>query len=50
MPITPFHLGPGALVKSIVPRCFSFTVFAISQAFSQGLPAWQASRFGDGAR
>jgi len=50
MPITPFHLGPGALVKSIVPRCFSFTVFAISQAFSQGLPAglalwrWRAVR------
>ena len=32
MPITPFHLGPGALAKSIAPRCFSFTVFAFSQA------------------
>jgi hypothetical protein len=32
MPITPFHLGPGALVKSIAPRYFSFTVFAFSQA------------------
>lgn len=32
MPITPFHLGPGALVKSIAPRHFSFTVFAFSQA------------------
>jgi hypothetical protein len=33
VPITPFHLGPGALVKTVVPRQFSFTVFA----FSQGL-------------
>ncbi|MBI3044034.1 MAG: DUF4184 domain-containing protein [Betaproteobacteria bacterium] len=33
MPITPFHLGPGALVKAAAPRHFSFTVFA----FSQGL-------------
>lgn len=32
MPITPFHLGPGALVKSVAPRYFSFTVFAFSQA------------------
>lgn len=32
MPITPFHLGPGALVKAAVPRHFSFTVFAFSQA------------------
>jgi hypothetical protein len=33
LPITPFHLGPGALVKAAAPRHFSFTVFA----FSQGL-------------
>jgi hypothetical protein len=33
MPITPFHLGPGGLVKALAPRHFSFTVFA----FSQGL-------------
>ena len=33
MPITPFHLGPGALFKAAAPRHFSFTVFA----FSQGL-------------
>jgi membrane-bound metal-dependent hydrolase YbcI (DUF457 family) len=31
MPITPFHLGPGALVKAAAPRHFSFTVFAFSQ-------------------
>ena len=33
MPITPFHFGPGAAVKAVAPRHFSFTVFA----FSQGL-------------
>lgn len=33
MPITPFHLGPGALLKAAAPRHFSFMVFA----FSQGL-------------
>ena len=32
MPITPFHLGPGALAKSVAPKHFSFTVFAFSQA------------------
>jgi hypothetical protein len=32
VPITPFHFGPGALVKAAAPRHFSFTVFAFSQA------------------
>ena len=32
MPITPFHFGPGAAVKAVAPRHFSFTVFAFSQA------------------
>jgi hypothetical protein len=32
LPITPFHLGPGGLVKALAPRHFSFTVFAFSQA------------------
>jgi len=31
MPITPFHFGPGALIKAAAPRHFSFTVFAFSQ-------------------
>lgn len=31
MPITPFHFGPGAAVKALAPRHFSFTVFAFSQ-------------------
>ena len=31
MPITPFHFGPGAAIKAVAPRHFSFTVFALSQ-------------------
>lgn len=31
MPFTPFHFGPGALVKSIIPRYFSFTLLAFTQ-------------------
>lgn len=30
MPITPFHFGPGALVKVIIPKHFSWTIFALS--------------------
>lgn len=30
MPFTFFHFGAGALAKSIVPRHFSFTAFAVS--------------------
>jgi len=31
MPITPFHLGPAAVVKAIAPGYFSLTVFAFVQ-------------------
>jgi len=31
MPITPFHLGPAAAVKAIVPGHFSLTVFTFVQ-------------------
>ena len=31
MPFTPFHFGPAALLKAIVPRHFSFTVFCFAQ-------------------
>lgn len=30
MPITPFHFGPGALIKVIAPQHFSWTIFALS--------------------
>ena len=31
MPFTPFHFGPGALIKAYAPRHVSFTVFVFSQ-------------------
>lgn len=31
MPFTPFHFGPGAAVKAVLPRYFSFTVFLFAQ-------------------
>jgi hypothetical protein len=31
MPFTPFHFGPGAAIKAIALRRFSFTVFCFSQ-------------------
>lgn len=30
MPITPFHFGPGALVKALAPAGFSWTAFALA--------------------
>jgi hypothetical protein len=30
LPITPFHFGPGALIKAAVPNHFSWTVFALA--------------------
>jgi hypothetical protein len=31
MPFTPYHFGPGAAVKAVIPRYFSFTVFCFAQ-------------------
>ena len=31
MPFTPFHCGPGAALKAVIPRHFSFTVFCFVQ-------------------
>ena len=31
MPFTPFHFGPGAAIKAVIPAHFSFTVFCYSQ-------------------
>jgi len=31
MPFTPFHFGPGLLIKGIAPRRFSFTAYAATQ-------------------
>ena len=31
MPFTPYHFGPGAAVKAVMPRHFSFTMFCFAQ-------------------
>jgi hypothetical protein len=31
MPFTPFHFGPGAAIKAVAPRYFSFTIFCFAQ-------------------
>lgn len=31
MPFTSFHFGPGAAIKAVAPRHFSFTIFCFSQ-------------------
>ena len=31
MPVTPFHFGPGLLLKSVAPQYFSWTAFAAAQ-------------------
>jgi membrane-bound metal-dependent hydrolase YbcI (DUF457 family) len=33
MPFTPFHFGPGALVKSVAPKKFNLSTFVVSQVF-----------------
>ena len=33
MPITPLHLGPGLVLKAVVGKRISITVFALSQIF-----------------
>ena len=40
MPFTPFHFGPGALIKTCAPRHVSFTVFAFSQVLIDIEPLW----------
>jgi hypothetical protein len=30
LPVTPFHLGPGALLKAVAPRHVSWTTFALA--------------------
>ncbi len=44
MPFTPFHLGPGAFLKSLFPRWFSFRVFLLSQIIMDVESAWNIFR------
>jgi hypothetical protein len=36
MPVTPFHFGPGLLLKSVVPQHFSWAAFAAAQVVIDG--------------
>jgi hypothetical protein len=49
MPITPFHFGPGALIKVIAPRHFSWTIFALANVLIDLEPAFLFLLTGDPA-
>jgi hypothetical protein len=40
MPFTPFHFGPGAAIKVIWPRAFSFLTFAAAQVVTDLEPGY----------
>jgi hypothetical protein len=40
VPITPFHFGPGLLVKAAAPRRVSFTAFAVANVAIDCEPVW----------
>jgi hypothetical protein len=40
MPFTPFHFGPGAAVKALFPRSFSFSVFCAAQVITDVEPGY----------
>ncbi len=44
MPFTPFHLGPGAAIKAVMPAKFSFTVFCYAQVVTDLEPAYYMLR------
>src|SRR5688500_13167370 len=40
MPVTPYHLGPGAAIKAVMPRHFSFTIFCFAQIVTDSETAY----------
>jgi hypothetical protein len=44
MPFTPFHFGPGAAIKAVIPGKFSFTVFCYAQVVTDLEPAYYMLR------
>ncbi|HMG04027.1 MAG TPA: hypothetical protein VK581_01115 [Chthoniobacterales bacterium] len=44
MPVTPYHFGPGAAVKALVPRHFSFTIFCFAQVVTDCETAYHMVR------
>lgn len=49
MPFTPFHLGPAAALKIVLPTSFSFTVFGFTQVLIDIEPLAMRG-IGDGRR
>jgi hypothetical protein len=47
MPITPFHFGPGVLIKSVVPKWFSLRAFILSQIVIDSETAWNLLKGND---
>lgn len=46
MPFTPFHLGPGILIKGIIPGSFSLSSFALANAAMDVEPLYHLWRSG----
>ena len=44
MPFTPFHLGPGLAIKSLIPRQFSLSMFALANVVMDIEPAYRMLR------
>jgi len=44
VPVTPFHFGPGLLLKAASPRRLSFTAFAFANCVIDCETAWHALR------
>jgi hypothetical protein len=44
MPFTPFHFGPAAAIKAVIPRYFSFTVFCFAQVVTDSEVAYYMIR------
>lgn len=44
MPVTPLHVGPGAILKALAPGYFSFTAFGFTQVIIDLEPLYYISR------
>jgi hypothetical protein len=44
MPFTPYHVGPGLLLKAVMPRHFSLAAFTATQIAVDLEPAWHLLR------
>lgn len=42
MPLTPFHFGPGVLIKSVSPKYFSLSAFIVTQIIIDFEVLWNA--------